>query len=454
MRSCLDGEKRTMNDDLKIQTFRNYLEENANLKTLTTNLDNNRAPIHRWFPFLAGFSHKLVEETVKYFCMKDNGSTLFDPFMGSGTTGVVSKEFGVDVIGNESNVFLYEICKLKTNSYVNPEQIMTFGKQILKEALSRWKNIDTERENSLLIRCYPESNLKKLVTLRELLNLSQDIPQEYKQYLSLAVTMSLSKSAHVGINIPYVSWSHERVPEETFSLFKKNVHIIEEDLNKIFVTYKNNTEVKLYLHDSRTENKEIKNRSVDMIFTSPPYLNNLDYGEALKVFLYFWKIAEDWSGITQKIRKQAVVSSTTYYSEKNFASMSPEAILGIDIINKMPTIAEKLINKIGQISAEKHKRKSKKSFDILTALYFKDMSCVMEEMHRVLKKNTLAFIVIGDSAPYGVHIPTDTLLGEIAVELGFSSYTLIPLRVRGIKWETLRYRHNKKLGESLLILRR
>ena len=120
----------------------------------------------------------------------------------------------------------------------------------------------------------------------------------------------------------------------------------------------------------------------------------------------------------------------------------------------MPTIAEELINKIGLISAEKHKRKSKKSFDILTALYFKDISCVIEEMHRVLKKNALAFIVIGDSAPYGVHIPTDTLLGEMAVGLGFSSYTLRPLRVRGFKWDTLKYRHNKKLRESLLILRR
>jgi hypothetical protein len=53
-----------------------------------------------------------------------------------------------------------------------------------------------------------------------------------------------------------------------------------------------------------------------------------------------------------------------------------------------------------------------------------------------------------------MHIPTDTLLGEMAVELGFSSYTLRPLRVRGIKWDTLKYRHNKKLRESLLILRR
>lgn len=411
-------------------------------------------PIHRWFPFLAGFSNKLVEETVKYFSMTDNGSTLFDPFMGSGTTGVVGNEFGINVIGNESNVFLHEICKLKTNFLAKPENIMIFGEQVLKKASTRWKNIDIDSENSLLKLCYPKNNLKKLVTLRELLNRDDDIPYKYKQYISLAITMSLSKSAKVGINVPYLSWNHERVPEEAFLLFKKSIQIIRQDLNKRYLISKNDSEVKLYLHDSRKENKRIKNRSIDMIFTSPPYLNNLDYGEALKIFIYFWRIAENWGDITQKIRKYGISSSTTYYSKRSLSSKAYEDIIGTDFINKMPTIAEDIINKMEQISIEKNKKKAKKSFDILTGLYFRDMSFVIEEMHRVQKNNTLAFIVIGDSAPYGVHIPTDTLLGEMAVELGFSSYTLKPLRVRGVKWKTLKYRHNKKLRESLLILRK
>lgn len=445
---------KVFNDNLKILTFLNNLEGNANLKRLTTNFDNNKAPIHRWFPFLAGFSNKLVEETVKYFSMTDNGSTLFDPFMGSGTTGVVGNEFGVNVIGNESNVFLYEICKLKTNLHTKPENIMIFSEHILKKALTIWTNTDVDSENSLLKLCYPINNLKKLVTLRDLLNRDDDIPQEYKQYISLAITMSLSKSAKVGINVPYISWNHERVPKEVFLLFKENIQIIRQDLNKNNLISENHPKVELYLHDSRKENERIKNRSIDMIFTSPPYLNNLDYGEALRVFLYFWKIAENWGDITQKIRKYGVSSSTTYYSKGSIGSKGYDDIIGTDLIKKMPTIAEDITNKMEQISNERHKKKGKKSFDILTGLYFKDMSCVIEEMNRVMKNNTLAFIIIGDSAPYGVHIPTDTLLGEMAIELGFSSYTLKPLRIRGTKWKTLKFRHNKQLRESLLILRK
>jgi hypothetical protein len=75
-------------------------------------------------------------------------------------------------------------------------------------------------------------------------------------------------------------------------------------------------------------------------------------------------------------------------------------------------------------------------------------------MYKVLKDDGLAFFIIGDSAPYGVHILTDNLIGELAVELGFSSFILTPLRVRGTKWTTLKNRHNRRLRESLLIIRK
>ena len=97
---------------------------------------------------------------------------------------------------------------------------------------------------------------------------------------------------------------------------------------------------------------------------------------------------------------------------------------------------------------------SKKSFELLILVYFRDMFFVLKELSRVLKKDALSFIIIGDSAPYGVHIPTDVLLGEIAVGIGFSSYTIQPIRDRGVKWKSLKFRHNMKLRESLLILRR
>lgn len=58
-------------------------------------------------------------------------------------------------------------------------------------------------------------------------------------------------------------------------------------------------------------------------------------------------------------------------------------------------------------------------------------------------------LVLGDSAPYGVHIPTDKLMGEMGVCIGFSSYQIEVLRKRGDKWKDNPQRHNVSLQESI-----
>jgi len=449
-----------MINELEIQEFLRYLKNNGNLQRLTTNSDNKKAPVHRWFPFLAGFSHLFVKETFRYFNM-DEKDLVFDPFMGSGTTALVGKEIGVSVVGNEINPFLYKICKAKIASHKLSDStvLMKTGKKmLLKIASEKWKNADISNEHPLLKKCYPVNNLKKLVTLRNLI-IDGNIMEKHKQYFSIILTRCLLHSAQVGINVPYVSWSSQKKPQEVFTLFEENLRMICEDLKSISRVTKNYVKTKVFLHDSRLRNKEIKTKSVSMIFTSPPYLNNFDYGESLKVFLYFWKIANNWREITEKIRKVGVTSATTYYRECELLSKPYEEILGEDLLNKIPNVSQEIIQKAYLvkkriIQKEKITKRRKKSFDLLTLLYFKDMFFVLQEMYRVLKKGSLCFIIIGDSAPYGVHIPSDTILGEMGVEMGFSSYTLQPLRERGIKWKTLTYRHNKRLRESLLILRR
>ena len=107
------------------------------------------------------------------------------------------------------------------------------------------------------------------------------------------------------------------------------------------------------------------------------------------------------------------------------------------------------ILKIKEISKNK---KGKKSFDILALLYFEDMYNVLLEMRRVLKQRSKAYLVLGDSAPYGIFIDTTKLLGEIALNSGFNKYNIVKIRERGTKWTSLKNRHSLKLSENILIL--
>ena len=57
----------------------------------------------------AGFPQELVKKVLKNF-VKD-GSIVFDPYMGSGTTGIVCKELGYDFIGVELDKEMFDKAK-------------------------------------------------------------------------------------------------------------------------------------------------------------------------------------------------------------------------------------------------------------------------------------------------------------------------------------------------------
>ena len=438
--------------DKQIIDFFKHLKTNGNIGKLGTNSDNKNEAVHRWFSFLPGFSHVFVKTTIEYFKPKaDEPYAIFDPFMGSATTAVAGRSFGINVIGNESNQFLYKIGKAKTHVVKNIESLTKIKQEVLAEARKKYKTQDISGEHSLLEKCYKKSNLKKLIALRNIYN-STLVCDEFKPYLFLTISALLPRCSNVGISIPYVSWSHERIPEEPLKLFGKIFDNIKEDLSSIET--QGDTETKIYLHDSRVENSKIKKDSIDLVFTSPPYLNNFDYGEALKVYSYFWGFTKNWHEITEKVRKKSLTCATTHYKGLEYKSLLPKEILGKEFISDAPRTANIIAEKIKLITKAKSKKNREKSFDILTALYFKDMHNVLSEMHRVLKNDSLCFIAIGDSAPYGVYVPTDEILGKLAVEIGFSKYSIDMLRTRGRKWLNLTHRHKVTLRESLLVLRK
>ncbi|PNK76651.1 hypothetical protein CEQ35_022805 [Yersinia enterocolitica] len=49
--------------------------------------------------------------------------------------------------------------------------------------------------------------------------------------------------------------------------------------------------------------------------------------------------------------------------------------------------------------------------------------------------NSSICYVIGDSAPYGIYVPAEKWLGELALSAGFNSVHFEKLRDRNIKWK-------------------
>jgi len=63
-------------------------------------------------------------------------------------------------------------------------------------------------------------------------------------------------------------------------------------------------------------------------------------------------------------------------------------------------------------------------------------------------------LVLGDSAPYGVHIPTEEYLGRLGLAYGFREYHVQNLRQRGEKWKNNPQRHKVMLKEGIRLLQK
>ncbi len=407
--------------------------------------DNQRSPVHNWYKFTAGFSYKFVEEIINLEKLKKiDDAEIFDPFAGCGTTLVSSQKEGVKAVGNESQAFMHEVIKAKLNWSIKINRVSNYLDQIKNYVEQYSFDVDTNA-NPLLKSLYDFDTLELLYLIRD----SSDIirSEKYRLFFKLALSQTLHKVAIHPIAVPYISrkkvLSNDNPAWDVFSSICGKMVADVEKLNDTISS-------KIYKQDSRRVNRFIEDNRCHVCITSPPYLNNLDYGEVSKVHTHFFDITSSWNDITNKVRKKLVTGATTHYNKSDF---NRERFLKSDFAIDNMEIVLGLLETSEEIRNKAIDKGGKKSFDLLLLFYFRDMYLVLKEIRRVIKQTGKAYLILGDSAPYGVFVPTTKILGEIAKNVGFNTYEIHKIRTRGTKWKNLKYRHSIELNENVLVLK-
>lgn len=415
--------------------------------------DSRRAPIHRWFQYPAGYSHKLVKAKINEYALNKN-SWILDPFAGCGTTIVSAMECGVNSIGIEAHPFVYKVAKIKTYWNYTFDKLKQ-DKDVLFDILDKAErkelsNLHLNGMPELVKKCYSEYNLKKLILIRDTIQ-KVILDNRHRDLFNLALTATLRSASKAGTGWPYIAPNkyHEKVVEkDAFSEFRGRVTLMLSDLS---LAISNNNETKqvahiLILGDARKKHICIPDDSIDLAITSPPYLNNYDYADRTRLELYFFGMAKTWGEITSKIRDKLIIAATTQVVRTAQKPLSGE------IEDAAPKVFRELQCKIDELQVMRLSKGGRKSYDIMVTGYFNDMFSVLRRVYEALKPGGVFVLVLGDSAPYGVHIPTEVYLGEIAKGIGFKTYEIEVLRKRGDKWASNPQRHTVKLKESLLTL--
>lgn len=419
------------------------------MNILDTNIgsakDNMNSPVHNWYKFTAGFSYKFVDIILDDYSGRD--IVVYEPFAGCGTTLVECQKLGFRSIGNESQELMCNVIHAKLNWTITKRQFVR-SINIIRKYVEDNKGLAgiAAKFHPLLVTLYDEPSLRELYCVRDGIKRLRN--KDVQQFFNLALSQTLHKAAIHPIAVPYISRSKFLADSgKAWEKFQMIARQMFEDMRKMPHHEQLAT---VYNWDSRLKNDAIANAYCGLCITSPPYLNNLDYGEVSKVHSHFFEMTCDWNDITEKVRRKLVTGATTHYRDTEFVLEDFEQK---EFAQHNPDVMVKLVEMYNRIKANAKQRKGKKSFHILMMHYFEDMYYVLKEMRRVLAANAEAYLILGDSAPYGIYVPTTQILGDIALSVGFTEYSIHKIRSRGDKWKTLKNRHDIALSENILILR-
>ncbi len=414
-----------------------------------------KAPIYRWFTYPAGFSFKAAVYSFNQEKMSA-GYTVYDPFMGSGTTNLAAKTLGINSYGVEAHPFVFPITRCKLNWDVNVEEVNRELHNIKIKVIADRQTSDSEKKEiveqafpELVLKCFLPNTLFELLIIRDYIRNVED--EDTRLFLNTGLICCLREVSIAATGWPYIAPNKIKITSLSKDGLNSYINFVTkmiEDVQSFRFLYNDLvSEHHIFLGDSRDTTEIIPDEVADHIFTSPPYLNNFDYADRTRLEMYFMGDANCWADICNSVRTKLITSATTQINRKDEKWRFTE-----DFIKDNPDeyrFLSEAIKKLGELRLTKG---GKKSYDFLVLGYFNDLYKILKDNYRILKPNTTAKYILGDSAPYGVHIPTDELIAKIGCNIGFDSYKIDILRSRGDKWKENPQRHNIKLRESIITL--
>lgn len=392
----------------------------------TTFADNMKLPVHRWFKYSAGFSAGWAADVIR----DQNATRVLDPFSGSGTTVIAAEEMGVSGVGVDVHPFVSRVAKAKLNWRADPEML-------LQRAWAVLSDVELERPvvlpaSPLIAKCFPQAE-----SLRDLLRIRDSVERlrqgdDYDELLWLAMVSIIRACSPAGTaQWQYVLPNNTKARvAEPVSAFLARVQIFAADMRQM-APLADTPRGRLVEADARTL-EGVEDGWAQLVLTSPPYANNFDYADATRLEQSFLGEIDGW-GDLKPLRKSLMKSATQHMGGWDPAEALESPLLG-------PIRAE-IVQVFDELNTVRATKGGNKAYHLMVLGYFFDSAKIWHAIRRASAPGVRVCYVVGDSAPYGVHVPVEKWLGELALNSGFNSWTFDKVRDRNIKWKNRKHTH-------------
>lgn len=384
--------------------------------------------LHSAYSFAFAFDAGLVRKVLDRLGL-DHGSTILDPFCGTGTTLLECKQRGVASVGVDANPVCVLVSKAKTNWRVNISEAQRLARVAICTASKRYHScIDRcsetqtrisqrtiEREamfsrspagrylvsSGLLRRGWisPRPAMKTLLLAERLWGL----PERPRNFLLLCLLGLLVPEISNMSYGPEIYRARRRRDRDVFGLFEQRV---SENSKKLEALRETGISARTLVRAGDSVNgglRFLEKNKVQAVLTSPPYLSDHDYSRLTRLELVFSGEVASAEELRKMKRRLLRSSSKNVYKGDNAAQL----VRGFGPVKSV-------IEEISERAADRDSGFAR-VYPRLVGEYFGDMYKHFQSIGRVLPPGGQAAYIVGDqSSFFATPIPSAKIIAELA----------------------------------------
>ena len=394
---------------------------------------NRNSPVHRWVPWIAGFSRDFVEDALNQYA--ERRGVVLDPFAGVGTTLVEADVAGHRSIGFEINPYAAFAAQTKLNAHRIASDDLHEGIRAFREFM-----LEAEQDGACPRTVPPVAFRTRTRFYSVAIERKALLAQDFIAGLPDGIA-PVFQLAFASLMVEFSNYSYEPSLGRKSAAGRPDVEdypVAGSIIEKLLLMAEDAKWYRSNRKDRRRKNgsvhpisffdgySNIEKGSVDLLVTSPPYLNNYHYNRNTRPQLY-------WLGFCD------TPDDLKRLEELNFGSYWQNA-RARDKIGLDPTIRNRELREV----VEKLRRTNSErgvygggGWANYASRYFNDCVRFADGAKWCLRRGGTALVVIGNSILQGIPVATDRFLGEIA-------------RERGLELVEIHSPRNSRVGSSIV----
>ena len=411
----------------------NLRVKDPNLGLLATFRGGEQEPLHRWYPYLEGYSPGFVRLMLERYA--PDALDVLDPFGGVGTTPLTCAGMGLQGVYCEINPLLQRLVAAKAAALAMPvierEQLALGMLALARKLPALCRKADPDEGLAWSYRktfgesvFFDTEVLDLVLRMRGALDAVALEDPRSALYAEIAVCgrlLEVSRLIRRGdVRFRTADESAGRT-NDLLAETRDALTMMAEDLESA----PHIAEPPVLLCPDAKRLANLPERRIGAVLTSPPYINGTNYFRNTKVELWFMRCLRH-AGDLSAFRARAVTGGINDVTKG-------KAIMDV------PEQARQVVRALERDAYDRR-------IPVMVGAYFADMAAVMDGFTPHLEDGAPVMIDIGDSNYANTHVPVEKILKEMFAERGYQAVDDVTLRKRAS-------RGGRELRQALLVFR-